>query len=188
MTGLHADALAVLERWSAPDARQERLRREYVDHLRRHTDGLDRSCFRDHVTAGALVVSADASQVLLTLHRKARAWFHLGGHCEPGDATLAAAALREAREESGIHDLALDPEPVHLDRHEVRFCDPRGTVRHLDVRFVAVAPDGADHAVSDESLDVRWWPVDALPTDAADMRELVARARERLQARSSRAI
>ncbi|MGN6130146.1 MAG: NUDIX hydrolase [Nocardioidaceae bacterium] len=188
MSDLRADALAVLEGWSAPDERQERLRREYVDHLRAHADGAERSCFPDHLTAGALVVSADASRVLLTLHRKARAWFHLGGHCEPGDATLAAAALREAREESGIHDLALDPQPVHLDRHEVRFCDPRGTVRHLDVRFVAVAPDAAEHAVSDESLDVRWWPVDALPTDAADMCELVARARARLQARSSRAI
>ncbi len=187
MTRLHADALAVLDGWSAPDERQERLRREYVDHLRRHPDGLDRSCFPDHLTAGALVVAADGSRVLLTLHRKARAWFHLGGHCEPGDAALASAALREAREESGIEDLGLDPQPVHLDRHEVRFCDPRGTVRHLDVRFVAVAPDGAEHTVSDESLDVRWWPVDALPTDAADLRELVRLALARLQA-SSRAI
>jgi 8-oxo-dGTP pyrophosphatase MutT (NUDIX family) len=188
VSDLRADALAVLERWPAPDPRQERLRREYVDHLRRHADGAFRSCFPDHLTAGALVVSPDASRVLLTLHRKARAWFHLGGHCEAGDATLAAAALREAREESGIEDLALDPEPVHLDRHDVRFCDPRGPVRHLDVRFLAVAPDGAAHAVSDESLDVRWWPADALPTDAADLRELVALARARLQASSSRAI
>ncbi len=186
---LHADAVGVLGGWRAPDAHQERLRREYVDHLERHADGMRRACFPDHVTAGAVVLSADGSHTLLTLHRKARAWFHLGGHCEDSDPTLAAAALREAREESGIADLALVPEPVHLDRHEVRFCDPRGPVRHLDVRFLAVAPEGAAHAVSEESLDVRWWPVDALPTEAADLHELVALARARLQSRtSSRAI
>jgi 8-oxo-dGTP pyrophosphatase MutT (NUDIX family) len=188
VSDLRADALALLRSWRAPDETQATLRREYVDHLERHPDGLARSCHPDHVTAGALVVSADGSRVLLTLHAKARQWFHMGGHCEPGDATLAAAALREAREESGVVDLDLDPEPLHLDVHEVRFCDPRGPVRHLDVRFLAVAPDGAEHAVSEESLEVRWWPADALPTDAADMRELVRLARERLQTRSSPAI
>jgi 8-oxo-dGTP pyrophosphatase MutT (NUDIX family) len=122
--------------------------------------------------------------VLLTLHAKARQWFQFGGHCEPGDATLAAAAAREAAEESGIPDLALDPVPVQLSEHAVPFCDPRGGVHHLDVRFVAVAPAGAGHAVSDESLDVRWWPADALPDPQPDMVELVALARARAQVRA----
>jgi hypothetical protein len=63
-------------------------------------------------------------------------------------------------------------------------------VRHLDVRFLAVAPADARSAVSDESIDVRWWPVAALPTDEPEMHELVARAVERSQApaASSRAI
>ncbi len=188
MSVLRADATALLRSWSAPDDRQERLRREYVEQLERHPDATSRGCFPDHLTAGALVLSADGARVLLTLHAKARQWFHLGGHCEPSDTTLAGAALREAREESGIDDLVVDREPVHLDRHEVRFCDPRGTVRHLDVRFLARAPEGARPAVSAESLDVRWWPVADLPTDAPDVRELVALARARAQAGSSSAI
>jgi len=188
VSALRDDALRVLQRWSAPDGRQERLRQEYVGHLQRHPDGTSRDCYPDHLTAGALIVSADRSQVLLTLHAKAREWFQMGGHCEPGDTTLAGAALREAREESGVAQLALDPVPVHLDLHEVPFCGGRGLVRHLDVRFVATAPEGSEHAVSDESLDVRWWPVHALPTGAEDMRALVARALERLQTRSSSAI
>ena len=36
--------------------------------------------------------------------------------------------------------------------------------RHLDLQFVAHAPAGAEIAISDESLDLRWWPVDALPS------------------------
>ena len=93
---LHADALALLRGWVAPDAGQEQVRRDYVQHLELHPDGLRRDCFPDHVTASTLVVSADRTRVLLTLHAKANAWFQMGGHCEPADRTLAGAAQREA--------------------------------------------------------------------------------------------
>jgi 8-oxo-dGTP pyrophosphatase MutT (NUDIX family) len=176
---LHEDALRLLEGWSAPDPEQEAVRRRYVAHLRARPDGLRRSCFPEHITASTLILSADGERVLLTLHAKARAWFQMGGHCEDTDTTLAGAALREAVEESGVPDLALDPRPVQLDAHAVPFCDPRGTVDHLDVRFVAVAPAEAAHAVSAESLDVRWWSWDALPTDDPGMHELVRLARDR---------
>ncbi|HET9858470.1 MAG TPA: NUDIX hydrolase [Nocardioidaceae bacterium] len=178
---LHDDALALLRGWRAPNDEQERVRRRYVHHLEAEPTGLDRSCYPDHVTASTLVLSADHQQVLLTLHAKANAWFQMGGHCEPGDTTLAGAALREAVEESGVLGLVLDPVPVQLDVHDVPFCDPRGGVHHLDVRFLAVAPAEAVHAVSEESLDVRWWPADALPTDDPNMVELVQLARKRLR-------
>lgn len=184
MSPLHADALRVLRSWRAPDADQERLRSDYVRHLEEHPDGLSRSCTPAHVTAGALILSADHRHVLLTLHAKARQWFHMGGHCEPGDRTLAGSALREAEEESGVTGLALDPTPVHLDRHEVPFCGDHTSVDHLDVRFVAVAPAGAEHAVSEESLDVRWWPVEALP-GTGDLGGLVAAALRHVRAAGS---
>ena len=37
--------------------------------------------------------------------------------------------------------------------------------RHLDVRYLVCAPAGAVPVISDESDDLRWWPVDALPPD-----------------------
>jgi 8-oxo-dGTP pyrophosphatase MutT (NUDIX family) len=188
MTALRDDALATLRAWRAPDAAQERLRQAYVDHLDARPDGTQRDAGPAHLTAGALVLSADHTQVLLTLHAKARRWFHLGGHCEAGDATLLAAARREATEESGIDGLVLDPEPLHLDRHEVAFCGAHEQVGHLDVRFLALAPQGAVPTVSDESIDVRWWPVDELPTDDADMHAMVAAARLRAQTSSAAAI
>ena len=176
---VHADALRALAAWTAPDAAQERLRRDYVAHLEQHPDGVRRSCFPDHLTAGTVVLSHDGEAVLLNLHRKARRWFAFGGHVEPADDSLAGAALREAVEESGVTDLDFAPEPVHLDLHEVGFCDPRGTVRHLDVRYCAVAPADADHQTSDESLDVRWWPLDGLPELEDEMHRLIALARAR---------
>ncbi|HET6561943.1 MAG TPA: NUDIX hydrolase [Marmoricola sp.] len=178
---LHEDALALLTGWRAPGERQERLRQEYVAHLDAHDDGVQRTCLPDHVTASTVVLSSDGEQVLLTLHAKAGAWFQLGGHTEATDATLAGAALREAREESGLDGLELDPDPVQLDRHEVPFCGGRPGTRHLDVRFLAVAAEGAGHSVSEESLDVRWWPVAALPSEEPSLRELVDLGRDRLR-------
>lgn len=180
---LHADALAVLRGWVPPSPEQGRLRERYVTHLEAQPAGMTRGCYPDHLTASTLVLSPDGSRVLLTLHAKARRWFQFGGHCEAGDASLAGAAEREAVEESGLTGLRVDPVPVQLSEHAVPFCDPRGGVRHLDVRFLAVAPPGADHAVSEESLDVRWWPADALPDD--DLAELVRLARERQSTSSS---
>jgi 8-oxo-dGTP pyrophosphatase MutT (NUDIX family) len=179
---LHRDALGLLHGWLPPDEEQEKVRRRFVDHLMQRPDGLRRECFPAHLTASALVVSADAGQVLLTLHRKAREWFQTGGHCEPEDTALAAAASREAREESGVPGLQLDPDPLQLDAHDVPFCHPDGTVAHLDVRFLAVARPDAVHAVSEESLDVRWWPVDRLPTQEPGIHALVRLARLRMGA------
>lgn len=171
---LHADALALLTGWDPPSPEQATLRDRYVAHLRAHPDGLSRDCWPDHVTASTVLLSHDRSRVLLTLHAKAQRWFQLGGHCEPGDTTLAGAALREATEESGIPAVRLAGLPVHLDEHEVPFCGATADVHHLDVRFVALAPAGATAAVSEESLDLRWWPVDELPDP--ELAEVVAHA------------
>jgi 8-oxo-dGTP pyrophosphatase MutT (NUDIX family) len=177
----HAEALAALRDWTPPTPEQAALRDRYVSHLGRHRDGLTRGCRPDHLTASTLVLSADAASVLLTLHAKAHRWFQLGGHVEPADTSLADAALREASEESGLTTLALDPVPVQLSEHAVPFCGPHGDVHHLDVRFLAVAPHAETPEPTEESLDVRWWPWDALPDPEPDLVELVGLARSRLQ-------
>ena len=57
--------------------------------------------------------------------------------------------------------------------------DPVVNYEHLH-RYRAVADDGAAHQVSEESLDVRWWPVDALPELEDEMRTLIRLARDRM--------
>ena len=63
----------------------------------------------------------------------------------------------------------------------MEFCSERGTVHHLDVRFLATADPGDEHMVSDESLDVRWWPIDALPKTFDDMYRLIDAAVARVR-------
>ncbi len=99
---------------------QAELRRAYLDHLAGHDDAMWKACGAGHLTASALVIDPERKKVLLTLHRKLRMWLQMGGHCEERDATLEAAALREATEESGITGLTLLPGgPVRLDRHPI---------------------------------------------------------------------
>ena len=181
MSVLHASALETLRGWVAPDAAQEELRRAYVRHLLDHDDGMLATCVPTHLTASALVLDATGERVLLTHHRKGGFWAQFGGHVEEADHSLADAALREGREESGVPGLRLLGDgPVQLDAHELSSAFGRcGT--HLDVRYAAVAPPGAEPVVSAESHDVRWFPVDAMPPGAvADLGALVRRAREAL--------
>ena len=176
---LHAAAVRELAGWAAPDPDQEAKRSAYLEHLAGHPDGLARGCLPAHLTASALVVDAAGARVLLVRHRKGGFWVQPGGHCEPADRTLAQAALREATEESGIAGLTVvGPGPVDLDRHELP--SAFGACRvHLDVRYLLVAPDGAEPAVSEESDDVGWFGWDEVPTGAvADLARLLARGRQ----------
>ncbi len=142
---------------------------------------LSRSCFPDHLTAGALMLSADRrpgaahparqGPPLVPLRRAPRA-----GRPHPG----RGGAPRGARGVRGRRPRARPGAGAARRARGAVLRRRAGAVRHLDVRFVAVAPPEAEHAVSEESLDVRWWPVDALPPLDEDMPALVGLARDRL--------
>lgn len=161
---LHASAVETLSSWQAPDPGQDTLRHAVLAFLAARPDGCLRECVPGHVTGSALVLDHTGSMALLTLHPRVGRWLQLGGHCEPGDDTIVAAALREAAEESGIDGLEIDPVLAALHVHPVT-CSLGVPTRHLDMQFIVHAPADAQIACSDESLDLRWWPLDALPDD-----------------------
>ena len=178
-----ADVRSVLTAWIAPTPIQARLRQDYLDFIAEHPEAAaNRGLRLGHLTASTLVLDHGRERVLLTLHPGAGRWFQLGGHIEPGDTSLAGAALREATEESGIEGLVLDPTPIGLDRHETRCKQSSGQRSpsvHWDIEFLAVAPPDAQHVISDESLDLAWFALDDIPDLADDVvRDLVARARQ----------
>jgi 8-oxo-dGTP pyrophosphatase MutT (NUDIX family) len=171
---LHADAVSTLQSWQAPNAAQDALCCEFLDHLAAHDDGVWRSCVPAHLTASALVMSARRDEVLLVLHTKAGLWLQPGGHCEPEDPTLLTAALREATEETGIEGLVLSAAPVRLDRHAAP-CRPGVVDHHLDVQYLAIAPSRAIPRSGAETLDVAGFRCDDLP-EPADVEALVVAA------------
>lgn len=122
----------------------------------------------EHLTASMFVFNSDLSQILLCFHRKAQFWVQVGGHIEEGDVAVADAALREAREETGLASIHLLRScPVDVHRHGLAAAFGACRV-HRDVGFAAVAELTEPLIMSSESENLAWFSVDALPTPTPD--------------------
>lgn len=149
-------ARAILEAYEPADFDQTDVKACMLQFLDEHPrDAHLRECAPGHLTASALILHSDGQRALFTLHRKLNRWLQPGGHCD-GDANLAAVALREAIEESGIEDLVIVPEPVDLDIHLIPERKGEPAHVHLDTRYLVHAPEGAEFVVSEESHDLAW--------------------------------
>ena len=126
-----------------------------------------------HLTASAFVLSPARDATLLILHKKLGLWLQPGGHIEPGDESLAAAARREVAEEVGL-DLPLTAAcPVFdLDIHTIPVRKDEPQHEHFDVRFCFQSPT-LGFAINDEVVDARWallTEIDQLTSDESVLR------------------
>lgn len=143
----------------AGDAAREAFRTRTLDLLATHPDALERSCQPGHLTGSALVVDPATRRVLVLLHAKLRIWAQPGGHAD-GDAALPGVALKEASEEAGIAGLRVATPALDIDIHPIP--PPHGPVLHHDLRYLVVAPPGAEPVRNHESLDIAWVRLDDL--------------------------
>ncbi len=144
-------AAGQVERIAGPPSHGARQLLQFVSE---HPDAAARTCAEGHLTASAFVVDPIRARALLLFHAKLRRWLQPGGHAD-GDTNLAAVALREATEESGIEGLRVQVPAMQVDVHRVA---PPGEAshRHFDVRFLVVTPDRPVVTRNHESTDHRW--------------------------------
>ncbi len=128
------------------------------------TNCFQRTHSAGHVTASALVINEDFSEVLLTLHQKLGKWLQLGGHCD-GDSDTLNVAMREVFEESGLKDISPlrwsrseDIIPFDFDIHEIPARPGEEAHYHFDVRYIFIANSTENLVISNESKDLKWVP------------------------------
>jgi 8-oxo-dGTP pyrophosphatase MutT (NUDIX family) len=135
-----------------------------------------------HVTASALVVHPPTHRVLLRWHERQQAWLQVGGHADPGEHDPFEIAVREAKEETGLTDLVVWPEPgsrrfVHLVIVPVTAARGEPAHEHADIRYVLAT--GSPEAATAErpSAPLRWLSVDDAnrATDEDNLRETLTR-------------
>ena len=128
-----------------------------------------------HFTAGAWLVSGDGERELMPHPRTLGRWLQLGGHAD-GERDMAAVALQEAREESGLSGLEVDGLAIFdLDRHWIPERREVPGHWHYDVRYVVRAGADERFVVGDESLDLAWRPIRELAEDADESLARMAR-------------
>ena len=146
--GVSAQAVVTAVPGSGPE--QKRILTLLAD----YPDALERSCRPGHLTGSALVIDPADHRILLLYHSKLQRWLQPGGHAD-GDSDLARVALREAAEETGIKGLRVVEPAIDLDVHVVNPPD-EDPHEHHDVRFLVVAPSGAEPIGNHESQELRW--------------------------------
>ncbi|MDN3292834.1 NUDIX domain-containing protein [Streptomyces ficellus] len=106
------------------------------------------------------VVFDDAGRVLLARRADTGKWSLIGGIPEPGEQP-AATAVREVQEETAVECVV---ERVVLVETLPTVTYPNGDqCQYMDTCFRCRAVGGQARVNDDESLEVGWFPVDALP-------------------------
>lgn len=149
------DLSLLLLRHTPIDAREEQSIFEFLRIVPTLSDPCNEHADLTHVTASAIVMSEThaSDQVVLHKHKRLGLWLQPGGHVDAGE-LVSDAAVREAREETGLQVRHASATPVflHVDVHP----GPRGHT-HLDVRYLVLAPYETPRPSEGESPDVGWF-------------------------------
>lgn len=130
-----------------------------------------------HFTASAFILSPATDALFFIHHRKLGRWLQPGGHVEPEDADILAAARREVTEEVALHDptLADGVDGIFdIDVHPIPARKDQPGHSHFDVRFLFRAPATDAVSASEETLGGRWFALDEIT--AASTEPSIARA------------
>lgn len=146
-----------------PRCEQEEKDREFfLRFLEAHPDCLSRENDLAHFTASAWIVNPERTKVLLVYHNIYGSWSWTGGHAD-GEGDLAAVALREATEETGIKNARLvSPAPISLETLTVDGHIKRGAYvhshLHLNLTYLIEADESECIRIkADENSGVGWF-------------------------------
>jgi 8-oxo-dGTP pyrophosphatase MutT (NUDIX family) len=133
-----------------------------------------------HVTASALVVHVPTRRVLLRWHPKMRQWMQVGGHFDAGETDPWSVALREAREETGLDDLAsltASPRCVQIVIVPVPIFGTELAHEHADLRYALTTDHPDSIRAETRAAGLRWMPIKTAGAEVEEenLRAFIAR-------------
>ena len=121
-----------------------------------------------HLTSSAFVLNKKHDKVLCIFHKIYNSWAWVGGHAD-GDDDMLYVALKEAREETSIHDLKPlnNDEPISIEILPVFGHYKRGkyvaTHLHFNFTYLLEADENEEVKIKpDENSNIAWLGLDEL--------------------------
>ena len=169
--------IALLAHHPAEDAGEEASLLRMLRFLALSPDPFGRGNAEGHITCSLVIGRPGGGAFLLVHHRKLGRWLQPGGHTDSGDADALAAALREAREETGVvtFETPHGGRPFDVDVHPIPERPGEPAHHHFDLRFLATTLETALAAQVEEVSGARWFTLEealAAPVDASLARAL----------------
>lgn len=150
------DALALINRYQPDHEDEQKHQRFIAQFIESNQRYWARDTLFGHLTASAWITSNDQTKAVLLHHKKLNLWVQPGGHIDESDASLMAASLREATEETGLS--ALQPvshDIFDIDVHRIPVRKQEPEHWHLDIRFW-FKTDNDVLTISEESNHLMW--------------------------------
>lgn len=127
-------------------------------------DVLTRQNEYGHFTSSAFVLNKERTKILMIYHKIYNSWAWTGGHSD-GDSDLLYVAIKEAKEETGIKNVA----PISKDIYSLELINVNGHEKrgkyvgshvHLNVTYLLETDENEEiHIKEDENSGVKWVPI-----------------------------
>ncbi len=133
--------------------------------MKEHSDYLSRENQIAHFTTSIWTVNKERTKTLMVYHNIYDSWSWIGGHAD-GEEDLAAVALRELQEETGVKNAKLVSNDIlSLEILTVSGHMKKGTYvpshLHFNVTYLAEADEKENLVVNaDENQAVKWWSLE----------------------------
>ena len=146
----------LLHAYIPTDQHEQEAKKTMLTFIDQYPTCFERSLEVGHITASSWLVNKNNTHALMMHHAKLGIWCQLGGHCD-GNPNPLEVAIKEAQEESGIHEIvALSPAIFDIDIHVVPANSKEKAHYHYDIRFLLQVISDEQYVQNSESKELRW--------------------------------